>query len=82
MPEVPVVAAGGFYDGRGLLAALAYGAQGVAMGQQGRPHLGQQGPGGGQEPQLQRLQMHRSPIRGGPGPGHRTHFWYCPNWAS
>jgi nitronate monooxygenase len=30
--EVPVVAAGGFYDGRGLLAALAFGAQGVAMG--------------------------------------------------
>ena len=30
--KVPVVAAGGFYDGRGLLAALAYGAQGVAMG--------------------------------------------------
>ena len=29
---VPVVAAGGFYDGRGLLAALAYGAQGIAMG--------------------------------------------------
>jgi len=30
--SVPVVGAGGFYDGRGLLAALAYGAQGVAMG--------------------------------------------------
>ena len=30
--RVPVVAAGGFYDGRGLLAALAYGAQGIAMG--------------------------------------------------
>jgi len=30
--SVPVVAAGGFYDGRGLLAALAFGAQGVAMG--------------------------------------------------
>lgn len=30
--KVPVVAAGGFYDGRGLLAALAYGAAGVAMG--------------------------------------------------
>ena len=29
---VPVVAAGGFYDGRGLLAALAYGASGIAMG--------------------------------------------------
>ncbi|HSV78158.1 MAG TPA: nitronate monooxygenase [Ramlibacter sp.] len=29
---VPVVAAGGFCDGRGLLAALAYGAQGIAMG--------------------------------------------------
>ena len=29
---VPVVAAGGFYDGRGLLAALAFGAQGIAMG--------------------------------------------------
>jgi len=26
------VAAGGFYDGRGLLAALAFGAQGIAMG--------------------------------------------------
>jgi len=30
--RVPVVAAGGFYDGRGLLAALAFGAQGIAMG--------------------------------------------------
>lgn len=30
--KVPVVGAGGFYDGRGLLAALAYGAQGIAMG--------------------------------------------------
>lgn len=30
--KVPVVAAGGFYDGRGLAAALAYGAAGVAMG--------------------------------------------------
>jgi NAD(P)H-dependent flavin oxidoreductase YrpB (nitropropane dioxygenase family) len=30
--KVPVVAAGGFFDGRGLAAALAYGAAGVAMG--------------------------------------------------
>jgi NAD(P)H-dependent flavin oxidoreductase YrpB (nitropropane dioxygenase family) len=30
--SVPVVAAGGFFDGRGLVAALAYGAQGIAMG--------------------------------------------------
>jgi NAD(P)H-dependent flavin oxidoreductase YrpB (nitropropane dioxygenase family) len=30
--DIPVVAAGGFFDGRGLVAALAYGAQGVAMG--------------------------------------------------
>ena len=30
--RVPVVAAGGFFDGRGLAAALAYGAAGVAMG--------------------------------------------------
>ena len=30
--DVPVVAAGGFYDGRGLLSALAFGAQGIAMG--------------------------------------------------
>jgi nitronate monooxygenase len=30
--KVPVVAAGGFYDGRGLLAALSFGAQGIAMG--------------------------------------------------
>ena len=30
--KVPVIAAGGFKDGRGLLAALAWGAQGVAMG--------------------------------------------------
>jgi nitronate monooxygenase len=29
---VPVVAAGGFHDGRGLVAALAFGAAGVAMG--------------------------------------------------
>jgi len=30
--SVPVVAAGGFHDGRGLVAALAYGAVGIAMG--------------------------------------------------
>jgi NAD(P)H-dependent flavin oxidoreductase YrpB (nitropropane dioxygenase family) len=30
--QVPVIAAGGFADGRGLAAALAYGAQGIAMG--------------------------------------------------
>jgi len=30
--DVPVMAAGGFRDGRGLIAALAYGAQGIAMG--------------------------------------------------
>lgn len=30
--RVPVIAAGGFFDGRGLVAALAYGADGVAMG--------------------------------------------------
>ncbi|HBQ39718.1 MAG TPA: 2-nitropropane dioxygenase [Halieaceae bacterium] len=30
--QVPVVAAGGFKDGRGLVAALAWGADGVAMG--------------------------------------------------
>jgi NAD(P)H-dependent flavin oxidoreductase YrpB (nitropropane dioxygenase family) len=30
--DVPVVAAGGFRDGRGLVAALAFGAVGVAMG--------------------------------------------------
>ena len=30
--RVPVIAAGGFFDGRGLVAALAYGAAGVAMG--------------------------------------------------
>ena len=29
---VPVIAAGGFFDGRGLVAALAYGASGIAMG--------------------------------------------------
>ncbi|WP_043767847.1 NAD(P)H-dependent flavin oxidoreductase [Algiphilus aromaticivorans] len=30
--NVPVVAAGGFHDGRGLAAALAWGAAGIAMG--------------------------------------------------
>jgi NAD(P)H-dependent flavin oxidoreductase YrpB (nitropropane dioxygenase family) len=30
--DVPVVAAGGFFDGRGLAAALSYGAAGVGMG--------------------------------------------------
>ena len=30
--DVPVVAAGGFRDGRGLVAALAFGARGIAMG--------------------------------------------------
>jgi NAD(P)H-dependent flavin oxidoreductase YrpB (nitropropane dioxygenase family) len=30
--DVAVIAAGGFFDGRGLVAALAYGAVGVAMG--------------------------------------------------
>ena len=30
--RVPVVAAGGFKDGRGLLAALSWGAEGIAMG--------------------------------------------------
>ena len=30
--RVPVVAAGGFKDGRGLLAAMAWGADGIAMG--------------------------------------------------
>ncbi|HET6835287.1 MAG TPA: nitronate monooxygenase [Acidimicrobiales bacterium] len=30
--EIPVLAAGGFHDGRGLVAALAWGADGVAMG--------------------------------------------------
>ncbi|MEU6478221.1 nitronate monooxygenase [Streptomyces sp. NPDC047017] len=29
---IPVVAAGGFHDGRGLVAALAHGAAGIAMG--------------------------------------------------
>jgi len=30
--DVPVIAAGGFFDGRGLVAALSYGAQAIAMG--------------------------------------------------
>jgi NAD(P)H-dependent flavin oxidoreductase YrpB (nitropropane dioxygenase family) len=29
---IPVIAAGGFFDGRGLVAALAWGAAGIAMG--------------------------------------------------
>lgn len=30
--DIPVIAAGGYYDGRGLVSALAYGADGIAMG--------------------------------------------------
>lgn len=30
--DIPVIGAGGFFDGRGLVAALAYGAAGIAMG--------------------------------------------------
>ncbi|WP_232678802.1 nitronate monooxygenase family protein [Nocardioides sp. R-C-SC26] len=30
--EIPVVAAGGYFDGRGLAAALSYGAAGIGMG--------------------------------------------------
>ncbi len=30
--DLPIVAAGGFRDGRGLVAALAFGAEGIAMG--------------------------------------------------
>jgi NAD(P)H-dependent flavin oxidoreductase YrpB (nitropropane dioxygenase family) len=30
--SIPVIGAGGFHDGRGLVAALAYGAAGIAMG--------------------------------------------------
>src|SRR5439155_5651202 len=30
--DIPVIGAGGFHDGRGLVAAIAYGASGIAMG--------------------------------------------------
>jgi len=30
--DIPVIGAGGFFDGRGLVSALAYGAAGIAMG--------------------------------------------------
>jgi NAD(P)H-dependent flavin oxidoreductase YrpB (nitropropane dioxygenase family) len=30
--DIPVIGAGGYFDGRGLVAALAYGAAGIAMG--------------------------------------------------
>jgi NAD(P)H-dependent flavin oxidoreductase YrpB (nitropropane dioxygenase family) len=30
--DIPVIAAGGYHDGRGLVSALAYGAVGIAMG--------------------------------------------------
>jgi NAD(P)H-dependent flavin oxidoreductase YrpB (nitropropane dioxygenase family) len=30
--DIPVIGAGGYFDGRGLVAALAYGAGGIAMG--------------------------------------------------
>lgn len=30
--DIPVIAAGGYFDGRGLVAAMSYGAEGVAMG--------------------------------------------------
>ncbi|MDD5722503.1 MAG: nitronate monooxygenase [Syntrophales bacterium] len=32
MVDVPLIAAGGFYDGRGLAAAFALGADGISMG--------------------------------------------------
>jgi NAD(P)H-dependent flavin oxidoreductase YrpB (nitropropane dioxygenase family) len=32
VPDLPVIGAGGFFSGRGLVAALAYGAAGIAMG--------------------------------------------------
>jgi len=43
--DVPVIAAAGFFDGRGLVAALARGAAGIAMGTRFSAHHRQ--PGGG-----------------------------------
>ncbi len=48
--EIPVVAAGGFCDGRGLVAALAWGAQGIAMGTRFLLTAGEHGARGREAP--------------------------------
>jgi len=67
--DLPVIAAGGFSDGRGLVAALAYGAAGIAMGTRFLLNQRQPGAGLGQGgvPQANG-QRHRRDVR----PGRRA----------
>ena len=52
--SIPVVAGGGFFDGRGLVAALGYGAAGVAMGTRFLPTSDSQVPDAAKQQYLER----------------------------